>query len=33
MYFLFMAKCNIVADPLGIDTMSIVALKKSRGNV
>ena len=32
-YFLFMAKCNIVADPLGIDTMSIVALKKSRGNV
>lgn len=29
-YFLFMAKCNIVADPLSVDTMSIVALNKKQ---
>lgn len=27
MYFLFMAKCDIVAKPLGVETMSIVCMK------
>lgn len=30
-FFLFMAKCHIVADPLGISTLSIVCQKNKRG--
>ena len=30
LYFLFMAKCEIVADPLNIDNMSIVCMKNRK---
>lgn len=28
LYFMFMAKCNIIAEPLGLETLSIVCMKK-----
>ena len=30
LFFLFMAKCGIVADPLGVKKMSVVCMKKER---